>query len=244
MENFGGWRSIFYVYGISGLLVMIPWLLISSDSPQQQLNSTKSVFSQPLDVNERRTLGNFQDLLQVIHDAPWIDVITSKGAWACVLAHCSRNWGLYNTLAWTPSFYAEEYGIGVKESALLSILPCVAGAVGGFIAGFSADKMLRNQNHHHQHNGSLVLENADEEKTNIRKMFQSIALIGSAASLGVLALHIPEEAWLAQVCLTCSLGLLSFSAAGFDAAIQDKAATKWSGLLYSVTTLPAVLGTS
>jgi ACS family sodium-dependent inorganic phosphate cotransporter len=59
------------------------------------------------------------------------------------LAHASNNWGLYNNLAWTPTFYAEQYGLNVKESALLSVLPSVAGAVGGLLAGSTADAFVR-----------------------------------------------------------------------------------------------------
>lgn len=107
--------------------------------------------------------------------------------------------------------------------------------IGGFVAGLSADYILRRMQQ------EMPNEAHDDARTNVRKLFQGISLFGSAASLGVLALSIPEEPWVAQTFLTASLGLLSFSAAGFDAAIQDKAGEKWAGLLYSVSTLPAVM---
>ena len=30
--------------------------------------------------------------MQVFKDAPWSDFVRSKGAWAMLLAHCSKNW--------------------------------------------------------------------------------------------------------------------------------------------------------
>lgn len=274
MDTFGGWRALFYIYGGSGLLMIIPWLLLAKDTPyqtqqtQQQIVSTNFESVSTIDRDEiiittdttqqssslqtsisSSASSSWDESLQVFRDAPWNDMIQSKGAWAMLLAHCARNWGLYNTLSWTPTFYAEEYGIGVRESAILSVLPSVAGAAGGFIAGFTADRILRNMQQQQQRvdDGSAMLlvdtedGTAIDAKTNVRKIFQGISLFGSAASLSVLAFHIPEEAWVAQTFLTASLGLLSFSAAGFDAAIQDKAGTKWAGLLYSVTSLPAVM---
>jgi MFS transporter, ACS family, solute carrier family 17 (sodium-dependent inorganic phosphate cotransporter), other len=267
IDTFNGWRSLFFVYGGAGLLMIIPWLLLAKDKPvpqQQQLTIVESS-EQEVSTTLNSMYESSSKIIETSHfwdksqsisiDAPWVEMIQSKGVWAMLLAHCARNWGLYNTLSWTPTFYAEEYGIGVRESAILSVLPSVAGAVGGFVAGFSADWILRNMRQKQRQSNSVsnssnqlktfdiitTRERDENDKTNIRKVFQGISLLGSATSLGVLALHIPEEAWVAQIFLTASLGLLSFSAAGFDAATQDKAGEKWAGLLYSVTSLPAVM---
>lgn len=236
MDSFGGWRSLFYVYGAAGLVILVPWLVLARDSPllkadQQPFNFQNNSPSK-LNVNDAvNVVGSYKE----DDGAPWGVILRSRGAWAMLLAHCARNWGLYNTLAWTPTFYAQEYNIGVRESAVLSVLPSVAAAIGGFVAGLSADYILRRMQQ------EMPNEAHDDARTNVRKLFQGISLFGSAASLGVLSLNIPEEPWVAQTFLTASLGLLSFSAAGFDAAIQDKAGEKWAGLLYSVSTLPAVM---
>ena len=60
------------------------------------------------------------------------------------LAHAANNWGLYNNLSWTPTFYAEQYGLNVKESALLLVVPSIVGAAGGFSAGIIADNVIQN----------------------------------------------------------------------------------------------------
>jgi hypothetical protein len=39
------------------------------------------------------------------------------------LAHAANNWGLYNNLSWTPTFYAEQYGLNVQESAFCWLFP-------------------------------------------------------------------------------------------------------------------------
>ena len=143
--------------------------------------------------------------------------------------------GLYNSLAWTPTFYAEQYGIGIRDSAWLSVLPSVAGAVGGIFAGNLADAVLRQQQ---EANGGVMDE---QQLTNIRKTFQGIALYGPAVALGALSLNIPEDPVVAQSFLMASVGLQAFTAAGFDAGNQEKAGPKWAGLLYSVTSLPAVI---
>lgn len=143
--------------------------------------------------------------------------------------------GLYNTLAWTPTFYAEQYGIGVRDSAWLSVLPSVAGAAGGILAGNLADAFLRR----HQESNNGVID--ERVLTNIRKTFQGIALYGPAVALGALWWHLPEDPVVAQTFLMAAVGLQAFTSAGFDAGNQEKAGPKWAGLLYSVTSLPAVI---
>jgi MFS transporter, ACS family, solute carrier family 17 (sodium-dependent inorganic phosphate cotransporter), other len=201
------------------------------------------------------TIGSSWDAsVRILQEAPWKDIIQSKGSWAILLAHSAKNWALYNTLSWTPTFYDEQYGIGVRESAILSVLPSLAGIIGGFVAGISVDALIRKLSYEEQQeqtyndttvNSKELVDDTfrikDVTKTNVRKVFQGTSLYGGALALGALALHIPEEAWMAQTYLTTSVFLQAFGAAGFEGGNQDKAGPKWAGLLYSVTSLPAVM---
>ena len=134
-----------------------------------------------------------------------------------------------------PTFYAEQYGIGIRDSAWLSVLPSVAGAIGGILAGNLADAVVRRRQ---EANGGVMDEN---HLTNIRKTFQGIALYGPAAALGALSFNFPQDPFVAQSFLTAAVGLQAFTAAGFEAGNQEKAGPRWAGLLYSVTSLPAVI---
>lgn len=223
MEELGGWRGLFYLYGAVGLVILLPWLALAQDRPVSDLIPERKV------ATSQSLVQVWESALQTVRSAPWRDFATSKGAWALLLAHSAKNWGLYNTLAWTPTFYAEAYHIGVRDSALLSVLPSVTGAVAGIAVASLADSMLRDTN------------GGDQEQSQIRKVFQSAGFLGQAAALGTLAYHIPDQPWVAQTLLMAAVGFQSFGAAGFEAGIQEKAGEKWAGLLYSVTSLPAVM---
>lgn len=230
MDVIGDWRGLFWVYGVVGLLILLPWLSFAKDAPEPIENYSDTCVRNGSSEEVTQTSA-WEDATNAFSKAPWLDFARSKGAWAMLLAHCAKNWGLYNTLAWTPTFYAEQYGIGVRDSAWLSVLPSVAGAVTGFIAGGLADKILRDTQ-------NLTIESV----TQIRKIFQAVGLLGPAAALAALAFNLPESAWVAQFYLMAALALQSFNAAGFEAGNQDKAGPKWAGMLYSVTSLPAVMG--
>ena len=224
IDSFGGWRSLFYVYGGLGLLTVIPWVIFSRDSPKDVSRTTIKHFRLP------STSIDLDQVKKTISEVPLKGFAQSKGVWAMLIAHAAKNVGLYISLSWTPTFYAEQYGIGVKDSALLSVLPSVAGAVGGLVAGTFADTVIRK------------LEPGDVESvTKVRKFFQGIGLYGPAIALGTLALNIPEDAWVAQLFLTAAVGLQAFNAAGYEAGNQEKAGERWAGLLYSITSLPAVM---
>jgi MFS transporter, ACS family, solute carrier family 17 (sodium-dependent inorganic phosphate cotransporter), other len=223
MESSGSWRSLFQVYGSIGLLLVVPWCWLAQDSPV----TTTAVKGR--EVEKEKDVP--QSGLALFTNAPWRDFAQSPGVWGMLLAHSAKNWGLYNNLAWTPTFYAEQYGLTVADSAWLSVLPSIAGAVGGGVAGVAADAWLMSPR---------TTPRSVEEVTRLRKFVQGIAFLGPAAALAMLAYDIPEKAITAQWFLMITVGLQSFHSAGFEAGNQEKAGPKWSGLLYSVTSLPAV----
>ena len=237
IDNLGGWRGLFYVYGAVGALWLLPWAVLSKDSPDDVqddgvIEMKNADVSTTMYEAEETSSSPLDDAIAVVKDAPWSTFTKSKAVWAMIVAHAANNWGLYNLLSWTPTFYAEEYGLNVKESAFLSVFPSIAGAVCGLSAGYLADKII-----------SSIDSNDDLDviRTNVRKAFQGIALLGPAACLLTLSSHIPENPQTAQALLMGTVGLQAFNAAGYGSAPQEKAGEKWSGLLYSITTLPGVM---
>ena len=140
---------------------------------------------------------------------------------AITLAHAAKNWELYNSLAWTPTYF------GV---CIFSVLPSVCGIVGGLTAGTAADYILSKFCDDDQ---CIDIDEATEKRTQVRKLFQGIALLGPATCLYLLS-NLPEQASTAQVLLGGTVGLLGV-------ATQEKAGQKWAGLLYSLTSLPGVM---
>jgi ACS family sodium-dependent inorganic phosphate cotransporter len=240
IDYFEDWRSVFYVYGGAGLLFLVPWLMIARDSPDapsENLKSAEDSQDKIIDVSNEDTYSivislreGFDNAKQTFLSAPWKGFKESPGVWAMFFAHAANNWGLYNNLSWTPTFYSEQYGLNVKESALLLVVPSIAGAIGGLSSGKIADYFIQN------------LEVAtNDDITRIRRAFQGMALLGPAVCLSILASNIPEEPWVAQALFAAAVGMQSFNAAGYGAANQEKAGPQWTGLLYSITSLPSVM---
>jgi len=276
-----GWRGMFYVYGLAGLLWMVPWWLIAKDAPEQtdasmEIDCKETLVNNMMEddaslvlkecpvvveandgvaVAPSTTAANkVQEFQALLQSAPWSSFLTSSGVWAMTLAHAAKNWELYNLLAWTPTFFSEQYGLNVKESALFSVLPSICGMVGGLTAGNAADYILSkyvgddiNANDVNIDDSSIdkesnraAAEEAIQKRTQVRKLFQSIALLGPATCLYLLS-SLPDNPTTAQILLGGAVGLQAFDAAGFGAATQEKAGERWAGLLYSMTSLPGVM---
>ena len=255
-----GWRGMFYVYGIAGLLWLLPWYFLAKDTPtinkitdsnsgdctetlvNTMTEEDASLVLQECPVDEdtggtvkntNKAISRIQNIQLLVQSAPWSDFLKSRGVWGMMLAHAAKNWELYNLLAWTPTFFSEQYGLNTKESAIYSIGPSLCGMLGGLTAGNLADFLLVKLS---EENGSVTTET----RTNVRKLFQSVALFGPATSLYLLS-NLPEQAATAQLLLGGAVGLQAMDAAGFGAATQEKAGEKWAGLLYSLTSLPGVM---
>jgi MFS transporter, ACS family, solute carrier family 17 (sodium-dependent inorganic phosphate cotransporter), other len=235
------WRFLFYVYGACGLLVLLPWVLLTRDQPTNNgevsststnsRSTTTNTITTPTtsiattSITNYTPTNSFESAIQHYQTAPWKALVQSKGVWGMLLAHCAKNWGLYTSLSWTPIFYAEQYGMSVRDSAWLSVLPSVAGALGGFLAGTMADRTLKNLRTKTTTSTSIG-DTDDTIVTQMRKQFQTVGLVGPAIALGALAYQKPDEARIAQLYLMVAVGLQSFNAGGFEAGTQDKAGKK------------------
>ena len=232
----GSWRGMFLSYGALGLIYLAPWFALAKDS-----RTRESAFLQD-DVQVSGIVDDFQQVsrdpttipissaIAFFRAAPLGKMLSSRGVQGMTMAHAANNWGMYVILAWVPTFYAEQYGLNIKESTFFSVLPSIGGAVGGFVAGLVADAWIR------RHPNC-----SDKGMTRLRKVFQALALLCPATFLAILACDIPDEPLVAQSLLTGTIGLQAFNTAGYGPATQEKAGAKWSGLLYSVSSLPSVM---
>ena len=132
LENFG-WQNLFYIYGAIGALWVVPWLLYARDSPNDPTSSDEFQLKQSstelsIDRSDEKSIadiwsGAMKEGSRILEEAPLREMRQSIPVIAIAVAHAANNWGLYNNLAWSPTFYSETYGLNVRESAFFSVLP-------------------------------------------------------------------------------------------------------------------------
>jgi len=134
---FGGWPSVFYVYGIIGIIWFILWSFFCFDRPDNhpRISAAERDFIKESLGKEKGTK---------IPPTPWKQIFTSVPVWALIVTHTCFNWVFYTLLTETPSYLADILHFQIQQNAFLSALPYVLMWLVIIIGGQLADFLRRN----------------------------------------------------------------------------------------------------
>ena len=223
------WRSVFWVFGSTGLLWSI-WAMkmygeggmIEESYKDDRVTGLmgKRVFTAD---SKAQASGKKEEDPPV----PWGEFISSSSVRALMYVHFCNNWGFYVLLAWLPSYFTDELGVTLTNASLLTLLPPLANVAMASVAGPTADRMIGS--------GMAV--------TRVRKTMQAVAFMGPALAMGTAAYV--EEPVATVGLLTLGLSLGAFSYAGLYSNHQDLS-PKYASILLGMTNtcgaLPGVIG--
>ncbi|XP_045448061.1 putative inorganic phosphate cotransporter [Melitaea cinxia] len=186
-ESQWGWPSVYYLAGASCIAWSVLWFIFGASTPSTSTWITKEEMKYiesntgPTDANEQKNMS-----------VPWKGIWTSLPFWSILLAHCGQSLGFWTLLTEMPSYMDKVLKVDIKSSGLLSALPYVAMYLLSFIFSWTAE--------------FLINRNITSLATS-RKIFNTIAFWGPAASLLALSYipagHIPLA--VAMLCITVGL---------------------------------------
>lgn len=217
--NFG-WQSIFYVFGVVGLIWSAVWLLVVRECPEKdtRMSETERNFIQK----------SLQRQGQVnVKKPPWKSIFTSMPVMAIAVAHFSYTWGYYTLLTHLPSYMKDILDFDLQKSGLISAIPYLVLSLLLFVSGYLAD-WLQMKNY--------------LSTTQVRKYFNNISFFSEMIFLLLAAFF--TNTTLIIVCITLSVGLGAFSISGYLANPLDIApqfASIIVGYSNTFATLPGVI---
>lgn len=117
-----GWRMLFVLFGIGGLLWLLPWGKVMPRVEQ----------------NEGKPLA--QDFLEARHSM--VKILSRKAAWGTFIGHFCGNYFYYFLLAWLPRYLVQEEHLSVEAmsnvtSGLFFLIGCST-----LIAGWGSDRLV------------------------------------------------------------------------------------------------------
>ncbi len=117
-----GWRMLFILFGIGGLLWLLPWGKVMPHVEQHE--------GKPL----------AQDFLEARHSL--VKILSRKAAWGTFIGHFCGNYFYYFLLAWLPRFLVQEEHLSVETmsnvtSGLFFLIGCST-----LIAGWVSDRLV------------------------------------------------------------------------------------------------------
>jgi ACS family sodium-dependent inorganic phosphate cotransporter len=219
VERFG-WPSVFYAFGLVGLVWALIWHLEIHDHPLEHPR---------LGESERQLLTPLQGDTAVAAKppVPWRKLLSQPGVWAIVINHFCSNWALYMLVAWLPSYFHKVQHLTTTRSGLYSAAPWFTMFLMSNVAGWLADGWLKR--------GMAPLI--------VRRIMQTIGMLGPAAFL-----FLAKDATSANqavLLISVATGLFAFAWSGF-AANHHEIAPKYADVLLGISntagTLPGAFG--
>lgn len=133
----GGWPSIFYVFGIFGVVWFVFWMVFASDKPSQNRFISERE-REYVEDETRETMSLFKEAEK---GAPWGKIMTNVPMLALFFGHTCSNWGTYLFLTSLPTYMKEVLKFDVKSNGALSALPYLSFWLVIISSGIIADKL-------------------------------------------------------------------------------------------------------
>lgn len=132
-----GWRFSFLVCAFIGLLVGLVWYLIARDSPANHPLVSENELAHIRAGLPASTAGKKAPLIS------WTRLLKSKDILAITLGYFTYGYVAWIFFSWFYIYLAEVRGLNLKTSALYSMLPFIAMAIGSPLGGVVSDAVTR-----------------------------------------------------------------------------------------------------
>ena len=213
-----GWPAAFYVFGVTGIFWAAAWYAFVYDEPAAHPG---------ISAGELATIRGESGGQVARGNVPWKKLLAAPAFWALLVNHFCSNVVLYVFLAWLPSYFRDVQGLSIGGAGIYSAAPWLTMFLMTNVSAWLADWLLRR--------GATT--------TAVRKLMQSIGLIGAAVFL--LLVRDVDSPGMAVLYMSGALGLASFTIPGFGTNHLD-IAPRYADVLVGITntfgTIPGVVG--
>ena len=180
MLNFG-WRAMFVIMGVAGLIVAAAWCVLYRNPTEVALNAGENAYRTQGDPPGARTKVSFRE---------WKLLFRFRTTWGMIAGYFGCIYLTWIYTAWLPGYLEIERHMSVKYTGWAAAVPFACGVVGGVLGGYIADILVRR----------------GVEPLKSRRQPAAIALLGTAAST-VAAAYVESNA-LAIAFISISLFLV------------------------------------
>jgi len=97
-DIFGGWPSVFYFFGLAGIVWSILWVWLIYETPQSHPTISQHELRLILTSQKHSATAKKPDI-------PWRSILTSVPLWALATTHFGQNWGFYTMLTQMPRYF-------------------------------------------------------------------------------------------------------------------------------------------
>jgi sugar phosphate permease len=129
-----GWRGMFMLIGIPGVLLSILWFAFYRDRRDVQLNQAEKAYLEASGPRPQVSRITFSQ---------WLGLFRLRTMWGMMLGFGGVNYTAWLYMSWMPNYLEAEHHISVKATGLIAVIPFFLGGVGMFLSGIIGDFLVR-----------------------------------------------------------------------------------------------------
>lgn len=116
-----GWRTMFVVAGVVGIVLALIWFAVHRDRGQVEVEGEP----EPVSIKE------------------WAGLLRHRTTWGMVLGFSGVIYSIYLYLTWLPAYLESERGLSVADTGIALVVPYLAGTLGMLAGGAFGDLLVR-----------------------------------------------------------------------------------------------------
>ena len=132
MQIAWGWRTMFVVIGLAGIVVGLCWYAWYRNRAQFDLQQDERLYL-AAPVQARPTL-NFSE---------WLGLFKRRTTWGMILGFSGVNYTGWLYIAWLPGYLQAQQGLSLAKTGWVAAIPFLAAAVGMWVNGIVVDALAR-----------------------------------------------------------------------------------------------------
>ena len=151
-----GWRSMFIVCAVPGLIMAAVWYLLVRERPEESKHVNQAEIDYIRETNIDKTskadsetfesmgfLDRVIRVKEVIKLEKRLDVFKSWNIWGDTLAYFMMVSVLYGLMTWIPTYLVKEAGYSFTKMGFVAAAPWVGGLIGAVSGGYVSDKLFK-----------------------------------------------------------------------------------------------------
>ena len=167
-----GWRGMFILTGVMGLLLAVCWFKFYKSKAQYMAETGRA---EPVPVQQARA-----------PKVRWTSLFKDRNTWGAFLGFMGVIYMIWLNLTWLPGYFEREHGLDLYRTAWVVSLAYLFGALGTIVAGKCCDRLVAR--------GMRVLAS--------RKLMVILGLLGGALFTLIVAFTTNVVACVILLCLT------------------------------------------
>src|SRR5271168_4029234 len=129
-----GWRTMFMIMGIAGLVMAAIWFLVYRNPTEVELTPEENSYRTQGDPPGQRTKVTLRE---------WRLLFRFRTTWGMILGYFGCIYLTWIYTAWLPGYLELERHMSVKFTGFAAAIPFVFGVVGGVLGGYLSDILVR-----------------------------------------------------------------------------------------------------